>query len=126
MNIKFNEIENKEWYTSLSRIRTLGIILLIISPFFVLLDLFFSFNNYVLFKIANIKSLKRSQYIKPLSRMKLKDKSLLFRIGCVYCAYVNGLAYFIKDIALSYEMLFCPWINKNNDKVEHYKVFKQW
>lgn len=125
MKIKYEEIENKEWYTELWRIRLLGIILLFFLPIVVIVDIFWSFNNYLLFRIVNIKPLKRKDYINIWSRMKLK-KSLFYRIGCVYCAYVNGLNYFAKDITLSYEMLFCPWRNNNSPKVKHYEVFKEW
>lgn len=125
MKIQFEEIENKEWYCNLWRIKLLGLILLCFLPIVIIVDIFWSFNNYILFRIVNIKSLKRKEYINIWSRMKLK-KSLYHRIGCVYCAYVNGVNYFAKDISLSYEMLFCPWRNTNSPKVKHYEVFKKW
>lgn len=125
MEIKFNDIQNKEWYTSLWRIKILGYILFLFLPVFLIFDCFLILHNYVFFKIANIESLKRSNYINIWSRFKIK-KDFITKLGCVYCSYVNGLAYFYKDIAMSYEMLFCPWKQKQITKIEHHHVFKDW
>jgi hypothetical protein len=125
MEIKFNNVKNKEWYTSLWRLKILGYFLFLLLPIFLAIDLFLIINNYLLFKVANIDSLKRSDYIKIWSRFKVKT-SFIRKLGCVYCSYVNGLAYFYRDIAMSYEMLFCPFKQKEITKIEHHNVFKDW
>lgn len=125
--MKYGNVQGKDWYTNnVWRIRFVGWFLLLLFPCFVFFDIIFSFINYVLFRISNITIIKRSDYIKPFSRWKLPHKSFLYRLGCVYCSYANGLAYFAKDVTMSIEFLYCPWKQKQKTKIEHHKIYKDW
>lgn len=80
----------------------------IYSVFFpvVLLDLFVEIYHRICFPIYGIPLVKRSDYIK-IDRHKLSYLSLVQKIACAYCGYVNGFLAYAVAVAGETEKYWC-------------------
>jgi hypothetical protein len=95
-------------------------------PVIVMLDIISILCNSIIFKISGIPRVDRKKYIKPFSRMKLPEATIWYKLGCVYCSYANGVAYYYKDTVMSIEFLYCPWKQKCRTKIHHHNFFNDW
>ena len=119
-------IELPENYSSEFRIAVGGFSLYLILPFVMMIDIVGVIVNNAVFPIVGIPKLKRSNYVRPFSRWKLMDRNLWYKLGCVYCSYANGVAYYFQAVAMKTEFLYCPWKQKENTKISHHRLFKEW
>jgi hypothetical protein len=124
--MRYENIDIPDNYTTYKRIHLAAILLYLAFPAIVILDITMSLGNLIIFRIAGIPRLKRSNYIKPWSRLKIPNSNIWFKLGCVYCSYANGVAYFFRDVAMSVEFLMCPWKQKDRTKITHHRVFNDW
>lgn len=125
--VKFDSIDVPEKYeTSQFRIGTGAWLLYLALPAVVILDVTSILCNQIIFRIVGIPRLSRKKYIKPFSRLKLPNVSIWYKIGCVYCSYSNGVAYYFKDTAMSTEVLYCPWKQKVRTRISHHNLFNDW
>lgn len=74
---------------------------------FMLMDLFLFIYQSVCFPVYGIPKVKRSEYL-VFDREDLPYLNLIEKFGCFYCAYANGLAGFVREIAARTEQYFCP------------------
>jgi hypothetical protein len=82
------------------------LIWLMIIPI-VIADVFVGLYHHVAFPILGIKKVKRSEYIRIVDREKLPYLSLIEKINCAYCGYVNGWLHYASVIAGRTENYFC-------------------
>lgn len=68
----------------------------------------------ICFPLYGMKYVKRSHYIRVMDREKLPYLSLMERLWCGYCGYVNGWFHYASVIAGKTESYFCP--------IEHLEV----
>jgi hypothetical protein len=124
--MKFENIEVPDKYESRSRIVTAAWLLYLALPVIVALDITSILCNKIIFRMAGIPQIDRKKYIKPFSRMKLPNATIWYKFGCVYCSYANGVAYYYKDTAMSIEVLYCPWKQKDRTRIQHHTLFMDW
>jgi hypothetical protein len=74
----------------------------------VIADLFIELYHRIAFPIYGIPLVRRSQYIRVVDRSKLPYLTLLEKISCAYCGYVNGWLHYASVIAGRTESYFCP------------------
>ena len=74
-------------------------------PLFVV-DVWVSIYQAVYFRIMDIPRMKRSDYV-VMDRWDLSRLSLLQKLNCVYCEYVNGITAYAKAIAGQTEIHSC-------------------
>ena len=82
------------------------IIYSMIFPLLVL-DLFVGFYQASCFPIYGIAKVHRADYI-IFDRQHLEYLNFIEKSHCTYCAYVNGLAAYVSEIAARTEQYFCP------------------
>ena len=80
----------------------------------VLADICVEIYHRVCFPLFGMRYVKRSRYIRIRDREKLPYLSLLERLWCGYCGYVNGWFHYASVIAGKTEWYFCP--------IEHLEV----
>lgn len=125
--VKIENVEIPENYKTNKKRIIIGAILLYLAlPVIFMLDLVCIFGNNIIFRIAGIPRLDRKKYIRPFSRFKLPGHSIWYKLGCVYCSYANGVAYYYKDTAMSIEFLYCPWKQKQRTRISHHNFFNDW
>jgi len=73
----------------------------------VLLDITTEIYHRICFPLYGIPYVKRSRYIRILDRAKLPYLSLLEKINCLYCGYVNGWLHYASVIAGKTEHYWC-------------------
>ena len=59
------------------------------------------------FPLYGIPYVQRSRYIRIIDRTKLPYLTLLEKIGCAYCGYVNGWTHYASAIAAQTESYWC-------------------
>jgi hypothetical protein len=74
---------------------------------FMLMDLFLFIYQSVCFPVYGIPKVRRSDYM-VFDREDLPYLNTVEKYGCFYCAYANGLAGFVREIAARTEQYFCP------------------
>jgi hypothetical protein len=74
---------------------------------FMLMDLFLFIYQSVCFPVYGIPKVRRSDYM-VFDREDLPYLNTIEKYGCFYCAYANGLAGFVREIAARTEQYFCP------------------
>jgi len=74
---------------------------------FLLMDLFLFLYQSVCFPVYGIPKVRRSDYM-VFDREDLPYLNTIEKYGCFYCAYANGLAGFVREIAARTEQYFCP------------------
>ncbi len=84
-----------------------GIALWLMLVPLVIADIFIEICHRIWFPVFGIKQVKRSQYIRLFDRAKLPYLTWYEKIGCVYCAYVNGWCHYASVIAGRTEQHFC-------------------
>lgn len=62
----------------------------------------------ICFPLFGMAYVQRSRYIRIIDREKLPYLSLLERLWCGYCGYVNGWFHYASVIAGKTEWYFCP------------------
>ena len=65
------------------------------------------FYQAIVFPVFNIQKVARSEYI-SFDRGKLLYLNRIERFNCNYCAYVNGLIAYVREMASRSEQYFCP------------------
>jgi hypothetical protein len=115
-----------ENYKSRFRIEIGAVLLYLLLPAVVFIDLSAILCNNTIFRIVGIPRTKRKDYIRPFSRFKLPEVSMWYKLGCVYCSYANGVAYYVQVTTMKIEFLYCPWKQKNKTKISHHRFFKDW
>lgn len=95
-------------------------------PSVVFLDIVAILCNIIVFPLVGIPKIQRNDYIKPFSRRRLPGASIWYKIGCIYCSYANGVAYYFQLTAMKTEFLYCPWKQKDQTKISHHRFFKDW
>ncbi len=73
----------------------------------VIADIFVEICHRIWFPVFGIPRVKRSQYIQLFDRAKLPYLTWYEKIGCVYCAYLNGWCHYASVIAGRTENHFC-------------------
>lgn len=119
-------IEIAESYQSPFRIGFGAWLLYLALPAVALIDLVAAFSNNIIFPLVGISKIKRKDYVRPFSRIKLLEASIWYKIGCVYCSYANGVAYYFQLTTMKLEFLYCPWKQKDKTKISHHRFFKDW
>ena len=74
---------------------------------FLLLDLFLFLYQSICLPVYGIPKVRRSDYL-VFDREDLPYLNTIEKYGCFYCAYANGLAGFVREIAARTEQYFCP------------------
>lgn len=115
-----------EAYKSTFRVRCGAWILYLALPAIVIVDIMAVLCNNIVFPLVGIPKIKRKDYIRPFSRAKLLEVSIWYKLGCVYCSYANGVAYYFQMIAMKTEFLYCPWKQKDKTKISHHRFFQDW
>lgn len=72
-----------------------------------LADLAVTVYQTLCFPLYGIPRVQRSKYL-HFDRGNLGYLNLLERLNCAYCAYANGVAAFIKQVAGRTELYWCP------------------
>lgn len=75
--------------------------------FFWMLDLYVTVYQAVCFRANGIPKVRRGDYI-VYDRGRLPYLNIIERLGCVYCAYANGLLAYVTEITARTEQHFCP------------------
>ena len=73
----------------------------------VLMDIFVSLYQMICFPVYRIPKIKRSDYI-VFDRHRLGYLNWIERMNCDYCAYVNGVIAYTRELAGRTEQYFCP------------------
>lgn len=124
--MKYENVEIPDTYKIGASSNVAAILLWIGLPIVILLDIGVSLANISSSRLAGTPKLDRSKYIKPWSRFNVPGIPLFRKMGCVYCSYANGVAYFFRDFAMSAEFLYCPWKQKDRTRISHHKIFNDW
>jgi hypothetical protein len=119
-------IETPDYYKSTFRIGLAAWLLYLALPAVIFIDIILILGNHIIFPLVGIPKINRSDYIKPFSRSKLMNVSIWYKLGCIYCSYTNGVAYYFQVIAMKIEFLYCPWKQKDKTKISHHRFFKDW
>lgn len=119
-------IEIPDVYKSPFRIGLGAWLLYLALPAIIFLDIVAILCNAIVFPLVGIPKVKRKDYIRPFSRAKLLEVSIWYKIGCIYCSYANGVAYYFQMIAMKTEFLYCPWKQKDKTKISHHRFFQDW
>lgn len=72
-----------------------------------MLDLFLLVYQTICFPIYGIPKVRRSEYL-VFDREDLPYLNVLERFNCFYCAYANGLAAYMREVAARTEQYWCP------------------
>lgn len=91
----------------------------------VLLDIFMEIYHRICFPLYGIPYVRRSQYIK-IDRHRLSYLSLMEKINCAYCGYVNGFFHYGSQIAAETEKYWCGIKHAKDPSFippEHHKEF---
>lgn len=90
-----------------------------------LIDLWVGIYQYIYFGIMKIPRIKRSEYV-IFDRVYLPKLSIMQRINCLYCEYVNGVFAWIKEVAAQTEIYSCAIKHSTTLKGrEHHRDFYQ-
>ncbi len=73
----------------------------------VVTDIILEIYHQICFPLYGLKKVKRSEYIRIKDREKLSYLSLLEKIHCAYCGYVNGWLRYAGAIAQETEGYWC-------------------
>lgn len=74
---------------------------------FGLLDLFVTTYQWICFPVYGIEKVKRSDYL-IFDRYHLAYLNVIEKINCAYCSYCNGVAGYVREIAVRTEQYWCP------------------
>lgn len=74
---------------------------------FVLMDLFITVYQRLCFPVYRIPRVRRADYF-DFDRGDLPYLNLLERFNCFYCAYGNGVAAYMREVAARTEQYWCP------------------
>ena len=85
---------------------TAPIIYSLLVPF-VLLDLWVSAYQWICFPIYGIAPVRRRSYF-VLDRHTLRYLNAIEKVHCTFCAYVNGLVAYVREVAARTEQYWCP------------------
>ncbi|MGZ8157225.1 MAG: hypothetical protein ACXWT1_00605 [Methylobacter sp.] len=72
-----------------------------------LVDVTVSLYQAICFPIYGIPKVKRQDYI-VFDRQYLNYLNIVEKINCAYCSYVNGLFWYLQEIAGRTEQFWCP------------------
>ena len=72
----------------------------------IIADVFLELYHRVAFPLLGIPQVKRSQYIRISDREKLPYLTILEKLGCAYCGYVNGWLHYASVIGGRTESYF--------------------
>lgn len=86
-------------------------------------DLLGSCYQAVCFPIYGIPKVRRSDYL-AFDRHKLSYLNLTEKLSCEYCAYVNGILGYFKEIAARTEQHWCPIKHADCAKCHHSRFGK--
>ena len=90
----------------------------------IILDLFLTIYQYTALPLYWIPRVYRKDYF-IYDRRFLKYLNLLQKINCLYCAYINGLFAYAREIWGRTEQYWCPIKHAVNNENEH-KYFKDF
>lgn len=93
-------------HASLASLVSAPIIYSLIVPI-ALADLAVTLYQRVCFPLYGIPRIRRGDYL-HFDRNGLAYLNLLERLNCAYCAYANGVAAYIKEVAGRTELYWCP------------------
>jgi len=93
-------------HASLASLISAPIIYSLIVPI-ALADLAVTVYQRLCFPLYGIPRVRRGDYL-HFDRGELAYLNLLERLNCAYCAYANGVAAYIKDVAGRTELYWCP------------------
>ena len=85
-----------------------------------LLDFFVTFYQWTCFPVYKINKVKRGDYI-IIDRQYLRYLNLIEKINCIYCGYMNGLFFYVSEIAARSEQYWCPIKHANQTRSIHSK-----
>lgn len=74
---------------------------------FVLLDLCVTTYQWICFPVYGIEKVKRSDYL-IFDRYHPAYLNVIEKINCAYCSYCNGVAGYVREIAVRTEQYWCP------------------
>jgi hypothetical protein len=72
----------------------------------ILMDLCLEFYHHICFPLYGIPLVKRKDYVK-YDRHRLEYLTFFDKINCTYCAYANGMAHYLTEIAGQTEKYWC-------------------
>ena len=106
---KTNQATNVWAFLKSARLRVLLTSPLIYLCFFAfaLLDLFVAVYQAVCFPANGIPKVRRGDYF-VFDRGRLLYLNGIEKLGCLYCAYANGLLAYVTEITARTEQHFCP------------------
>ena len=73
----------------------------------VIADICIEVYHHTVFPIFGLRMVRRADYIRILDREKLPYLTWYEKVGCAYCAYVNGWFHYASVIAGRTESYFC-------------------
>lgn len=73
---------------------------------FALVDFWVSIYQALCFRVYGIERVKRSAYFK-LDRAQLPYLNVVEKVNCQFCAYVNGVIGFVREVAARTEQYWC-------------------
>ena len=74
---------------------------------FALLDVWVQAYQALCFRLLGIRRVRRHDYL-ALDRHRLAYLNAAQRVNCFYCAYVNGLIAFVREVGARTEQFWCP------------------
>jgi hypothetical protein len=74
---------------------------------FLLLDLWVTIYQWICFPIYGITPVRRRAYF-ALDRHTLRYLNAIEKANCTFCAYVNGLVAYVREVAARTEQYWCP------------------
>ena len=92
-------------------------------------EIFLELYHRLAFPIFGIPYVKRSEYIRIGDRAKLPYLTWYEKVGCMYCAYVNGWLHYASTIAGRTETYFCAIMHledRGYKPTEHEKSFMKY
>lgn len=93
-------------YKAIRHLISFPFIWLVIVPV-VFMDIILEIYHRICFPLYGIPLVKRSRYVRIGDRGKLPYLSLIEKINCMYCGYVNGWLHYATVIAGKTEHYWC-------------------
>lgn len=91
----------------------------------VIADVWIELYHRICFPLYGLEHVKRRNYIR-IDRHKLKKLTLLQKLNCMYCGYVNGWLNYARDVAARTEKYWCSIKHENVEGFippDHHKNF---
>jgi hypothetical protein len=91
----------------------------------IILDVCLEIYHHICFPLYGIALVKRKDFVK-LDRHELAYLSFFDKINCTYCAYANGMAHYLTEIAGRTEKYWCGvkhQVTKGFREPQHHSTF---